>query len=143
NPLIEHRDEWGTPADRSCMRLLNSRIRVLIALLTVVLVAVIFWLGKGKALFDARTKPWASFQVPPNAVELNAEIRVADQTVTLCNRSQTDWSSVLVQMNSGFLAKVDRIPPAGCQELRVADFASPTWKRLPPPNDMRPHNIEV
>jgi hypothetical protein len=123
--------------------LLNSRMRVLIAMLTVILLGVVFWFGKGEALFDAKIQPWASFYVPPSAVPLNVQITVLDQTVTLCNQTQEDWSDILVQMNGGFLAKVDRLSPAACQHLRVADFASPSWKRLPPPNNMRPHSVEV
>lgn len=125
------------------MKLINSRTRLLIAMLTVVLITVVLWFAKGEELFNAQMKPWATFAVPAHPGSLEAQITVVNQDVTLCNRSQTQWTDILIQLNGGFLAKLESLAPGDCRQLNVRDFASPTWKRLPPARNATPHTIEV
>src|SRR5689334_2001413 len=98
------------------MRFLTSRMRLLIVILAIILIAVVFWFAKGEELFEAQTKPWATFQVPTNAAPLEARITVINQDVTLCNQSQAQWSTILVQLNGWFLVKLESLGPGACKQ---------------------------
>lgn len=134
---------WRNAKQIEKMKILTSRMRLLIAMLAIILLAVLFWFAKGEELFDAQMKPWATFRIPANATRLEAQITVVNQNVTLCNRSQARWDNILVQLNGWFLVKVESLTPGACREFNVRNFASPTWKRLPPASNAIPHTIGV
>jgi hypothetical protein len=84
-----------------------------------------------------RAQPWAVFRVPVNPTVLNGlDVKLADDTVTLCNRNKGDWDDVLVQIDQGYLASLDRLRAGECKAVRVQDFATESWKRMPPPRDL-------
>jgi hypothetical protein len=88
-------------------------------------------------LVKDRTQPWAVFRVPLNPTVLNGvDVKLADDTVTLCNRTNSDWDDILVQIDQGYLASLDRLRAGECKAIRVQDFATESWKRMPPPRDL-------
>lgn len=83
---------------------------VLVAVLSVVLIA---WFLGGKSIVEKsihkRTQPWVVFQVPETPVPLTGlEATQTGNLVTVCNRSNDDWSKVLVQIDEGYLAGLDQ-----------------------------------
>ena len=125
------------------MTLINSRLRLLIVMLSIVLVAVVVWIAWGKSAFDRSTGPWATFNVPPGAEPLKAEIVVRGSAVRICNRDSTEWDDILVRIDGGYLAKIEKLQPTQCSEIPLADFAYSSWKRMPPPKGMVPKTIEA
>lgn len=93
---------------------------------------------------NAHSQPWAVFQIPANPTILTGlEAKLAADSVTVCNRSNSDWNSVLVQIDQGYLASLDRLRVAECKQISVHDFATESWKRMPPPRDLQVTRVPV
>jgi len=84
-----------------------------------------------------RSKPWAVFQVPENPEPLTGlEAKLAANVVTVCNRSDNEWSNVLVQIDQGYLAGFDHLQAGECKQIAIRDFTTESWKRMPPPSGL-------
>ena len=91
-----------------------------------------------------RTKPWAVFQMPETPITLaGLEAKLAANVVTICNHDNREWSNVFVQIDQGYLATLDHLRVGECKQLAVQDFATESWKRLPPPRDLQVTRVAV
>ncbi len=106
------------------------------------------WYVGGKDIVENfvqnHTQPWAVFQVPENPTPLvGLDATIAGNTVTVCNRSNADWNRVLVQVDQGYLAALDRLRTGECRRIPVRDFVTESWKRMPPPRDFQVTRVAV
>lgn len=93
---------------------------------------------------NARSQPWAVFHVPASPTILTGlEANVVNDSVTICNRSDNDWNNVLVQIDQGYLARLERLRAEECNQISVHDFATESWKRMPPPRDLQVTRVAV
>jgi len=120
----------------------NRLVRLCAILVIVPVLFLAWWFVFGKSVAEkfvrSRSKPWAVFQVPTNPTPLNGlEAKLAANIVTVCNRSDGEWNSVLVQIDQGYLAALDRLRSGECKQLPVRDFTTESWKRMPPPSDLQ------
>jgi hypothetical protein len=91
-----------------------------------------------------RTKPWAVFRVPQNPTPLaGLETAVARNGVVVCNRSDADWIDVLIQIDQGYLAALDRLRKGECKQIPVHNFTTESWKRMPPPRDLKVTRVAI
>jgi hypothetical protein len=123
-------------------------IRSLAGVLILTFLLVVSWHAGGKHVFEEyvsdQTRPWAVFQVPANPMPLTGlDAKLAANIVTVCNRSNGEWNSVLVQIDQGYLASLDRLQPGECKQLPVRDFTTESWKRMPPPSDLQVTRVAV
>jgi hypothetical protein len=110
------------------------------------LVAISWTVGRRYVdqLVKDRTQPWAVFRVPVNPTVLNGfDVKLADDTVSLCNHTKSDWDDIFVQIDQGYLASLDRLPAGECRAIRVQDFATESWKRMPPPRDLYVSRVAI
>jgi hypothetical protein len=95
-------------------------------------------------LVKDRAQPWAVFRVPVNPTVLNGlDAKLAENVVTLCNRTASDWDGILVQIDQGYLASLDQLRGGECEAIRVQDFATESWKRMPPSRDLYVSRVAV
>ncbi len=117
--------------------------------MAVLSVLVTAWFLGGKSIVEKAvhnyTQPWAVFQVPETAVPLTGlDATLTGNVVTICNRSNDEWSKVLVQIDEGYLAGLDHLQIGSCKELKVfEDFTTESWKRMPPPRDLHVTRVAV
>jgi hypothetical protein len=91
-----------------------------------------------------RMQPWAVFHLPANPTVLSGlEAQLVDNTVTLCNRSNSDWDGILAQIDNGYLASLDRLRAGECKAVPVHAFATESWKRMPPPRDIYVSRVAI
>jgi hypothetical protein len=91
-----------------------------------------------------RTKPWAVFRVPQNPTPLaGLETALEANAVVICNRGEGDWSDVLIQIDQGYLAALDRLRKGECKQIPVHNFTTESWKRMPPPRDLQVTRVAV
>lgn len=91
-----------------------------------------------------RAQPWAVFQIPVHPTVLDGlEVKLANDTVTFCNRTNSDWDDILAQIDQGYLARLDRLRAGECRAIRVQDFATESWKRMPPPRDLYVSRVAI
>jgi hypothetical protein len=118
-------------------------------LLVVLLLVLIFRSLGGKSVVEKfireRTQPWAVFQVPEGAAPLTGlDATLANDVLTVCNRGNETWSKVLLQIDGGYLAAIDRLPVGDCRQLKVSeDFRTESWKRMTPPRDLYVTRVAV
>jgi hypothetical protein len=117
--------------------------RLFIILLSIMAVSTILWFNVGVRFADIFFEPWATFRVPKDAGVLATDIAVSGRDIQICNRSSQQWKGTLIQLNGSFLAELGRLQSSECRHLNVKDFAYPSWKKLPPPNDLVPRKVEV
>ena len=143
-PIIVEVDQPLQPGRRA--RLLRVLSAGVVAVLSVVLIA---WFLGGKSIVEKavhnRTQPWAVFQVPETAVPLTGlEATLTGNIVTICNRSNDEWSKVLVQIDEDYLAGLDHLQIGSCKQLKVfEDFTTESWKRMPPPRGLHVTRVAV
>ena len=123
-------------------------LRVLSAVVAVSLVFLIAWFGGGKSIVEKavhdRAQPWAVFQVPESAVLLTGlDATLTGNVVTVCNHSNDEWSKVLVQIDEDYLASLNHLQIGSCKHLKVEDFTTESWKRMPPPRDLHVTRVAV
>ena len=95
-------------------------------------------------LVRERTKPWAVFRVPQNPTpRAGLETALATDAVVVCNKGADDWSDVLIQIDQGYLAALDRLRKGECKQIPVHDFTTESWKRMPPPRDLQVTRVAV
>jgi hypothetical protein len=126
----------------------NRLVRLLAILVIVPAFFLASWFLFGKSAVEkfvrSRSKPWAVFQVPASPTPLTGlEAKLAANVVTVCNRSGGDWKSVLVQIDQNYLAALDHLQAGECKQLQVRDFATESWKRMPPPADLQVTRVAV
>jgi hypothetical protein len=111
-------------------------------------VFLVWWFLGGRAvvkrMVDKMAEPWADFHVPSNAVPLEGlQVSLSGRTLTLCNKSKEGWSKILVQIDEGYLAAQDKLRPGECKEIPIENFATASWKRMPPSSELKVTNVEV
>ena len=95
-------------------------------------------------LVNDLAQPWAVFRVPVNPTVLNGlDVKLADDTVSLCNGTDSDWDDILVQIDQGYLASLERLHAGECKAIRVQDFATESWKRMPFPRDLYVSRVAI
>ena len=115
----------------------------------VVSLVFILWFLGGRSVVEKfvseRSQPWAVFQVPETATPLTGlDAKLSGNVVTICNHGNDKWSRVLVQIDEGYLAAIDRLRVGDCKELKVfEDFTTESWKRMPPPRDLYVTRVSV
>jgi hypothetical protein len=121
----------------------RTRLRLLAVILCFLAAAVIAALTLGGKIGDRMFQPWTAFRIPPGAAPLNAEITIDGRTITLCNRTPQKWRDISVQIEGAYVLKLSRLGPSECRDIHTQQFAYPSWKRLPPPNNLIVHKVEV
>ena len=115
---------------------------ILVAVSVLILLLFAVWYTGGNRIAEQfvqrHTQPWAVFQEPKNALPLTGlQARLAGGIVTLCNGSDDEWTHILVQIDQDYLAAVDRLSVGECKHIPVSEFATESWKRMPPPADLK------
>ncbi|HST10230.1 MAG TPA: hypothetical protein VLL05_07625 [Terriglobales bacterium] len=112
----------------------------------VLLLVAIFYGGRHyfENLVHDRTQPWAVFKVPTDPTLLvGVDAKLAMDAVTLCNRANSDWNDILIQIDQGYLARLNYLRGGECKSIPVHDFATESWKRMPPPRDLYVTRVAV
>ena len=131
------------------VRLLNNPPVRVIALVTIGLSLFFgWWFLGGKSVIqryvEKMAEPWAEFQVPYNSVRLDGlQVTSGARILTICNKSQEDWRRILIQIDQGYVAALDKLGAGECKEVPIEKFAMTTWKRLPPPPALNVTKVEV
>ena len=120
-----------------------SRIVGAVALGALILVIAVLLAGRSKVLGLISTRDWVSFEIPANAVPLNADFEVTSDGITVCNRGQESWKDILVQINGLYVAEVGLLKNGDCKQIAFSGFEMKTWKRIPGYPNMRVSRIEV
>lgn len=126
----------------------NRLVRLFGILVVVSAIFLASWFVFGRSAVEkfiqSRSKPWAVFQVPANPTPLTGlEAKLTANIITVCNRSDGEWNRVLVQIDQGYLAAFDHLRAGECKQLPVRDFATESWKRMPPPSDLQVTRVAV
>jgi hypothetical protein len=125
------------------MRISASRIAGAVALGALVLVVAVLLAGRSRVLGLISTRDWVSFEVPANAVPLNADFEVTSEGVTVCNRGPEPWKDILVQINGLYVAELDFLKSGDCKQIAFSRFEMKSWKRNPGYPKMHVSRIEV
>ena len=123
-------------------------LRILAAIFVTTCLLFILWLAGGKKIVENivhdRSQPWATFRVPDDAIPLEGlHARLEAGVVTICNSGWREWSHVLVQIDRGYLAALDHLKNGECKQIPIHDFATESWKRMPPPHDLTVTRVAV
>lgn len=95
-------------------------------------------------IIQKHTQPWAVFQKPDNSVPLmGLDVKLGGGLVTVCNRGDAEWTRILVQIDQGYLAALDRLQSGECRKFQVREFTTESWKRMPPPSDLQVTRVAV
>jgi len=123
--------------------MINTRLRLAILLLAVVAVGLALWFTVGLRVADRFFEPWVVFRVPAHASDLKAQISVQGRTVRICNAGSQPWRDILVRIQGSYVFKMESLKPTECRDTAVDQFAYPSWKKLPPPNNLIPNRVEI
>lgn len=124
-------------------RISAFRIGGAVALGALLLVIAVLLAGRSKVLDLISTRDWVSFEVPADAVPLNADFEVTSEGVTVCNRGPESWKDILVQINGLYVAELDFLKNGDCKQIAFSRFEMKSWKRIPGYPNMRVSRIEV
>jgi len=107
-----------------------------------------WWFLGGKSVVERlgnrMTEPWADFEVPDNAVHLEGlQVTSAARILTVCNKGKEDWNNVLIQIDKGYVAALDKLRIGECKQIPIETFATASWKRLPAPPGLEVTKVEV
>lgn len=124
-------------------------LHVMKPVVLVCLLFVLWWWGLGgkrtiQGVVEHYSQPWAVFRVPDNPQPLlGLEATATADGILLCNKGDADWSAVLVQIDDGYLAAVDTLRIGECRGIALREFATESWKRMPPSPATRITHISV
>jgi hypothetical protein len=127
----------------------SSKHRQIVRLALAAILAgfILFFLAEvGRAYLTLRSPgwhEWANFTVPADALPLQADIKVRAGGVTLCNLGSAPWRHALVRITDGYRAELRRLNPGKCEDFKLEDFKTNSWKRMPPPRDLVIGNVEI
>lgn len=126
----------------------NSALRILVIVFFATCLLFILWLAGGRKMVenivDELTQPWAVFQVPGNAIPIEGmHASLESGVITICNVSRDDWNHVLIRIDQGYLAALDHLKNGECKRIPVSNFATESWKRMPPPRDLIVSRVAV
>jgi len=126
----------------------NPIVRLLLVIVALVCSFFLVWVFGGKRLaasfIHENTQPWAVFRIPQTPVPLpGLEASLEADVVTICDKGTENWSDVLVQIDQGYLAALNQLKPGECKQIPVHDFATESWKRMPPPKDLQVTRVAV
>jgi hypothetical protein len=121
---------------------------ILVGAFVLLLLLVTAWYAGGNRFTDRfiqrHTQPWAVFQKPDNSVPLEGlDVKLGGDLVTVCNKGDTEWTHILVQIDQGYLSSLDHLQRGECKQFRVRDFTTESWKRMPPPSDLQVTRVAV
>ena len=108
-----------------------------------VLIVALLVVGRSKVLGLISTRDWTNFEVPSNAVPLNADFEVTSAGVTVCNHGPESWKDISVQINGLYVAQLDLLKNGDCKQITFGRFEMKTWKRDPGYPNMRVSRVEV
>ena len=108
-----------------------------------------------KVLLGWVMKDWVRFDIPSQPIPLAAEVGIASDKISVCNRSSARWDDVVVRItnrvplgdmapvDTPLFAKVGNISSGACLDVPKAQFFSASWKKIPAPREINIVRVEI